>query len=106
MRKELPKQYDPTQVESQIYQMWLDNDCFKAEPDPGKTLFHRHAAPNVTGQLHMGHALDSTLQDILTAQADGGLQRPLGCPAPIMPVLPPRLRSKEELRVKGRQDPL
>ena len=36
MRKELPKQYDPTQVESQIYQMWLDNDCFKAEPDPGK----------------------------------------------------------------------
>ena len=34
MRKELPKQYDPTQVESQIYQMWLDNDCFKAEPDP------------------------------------------------------------------------
>ena len=37
MRKELPKQYDPTQVESQIYQMWLDNDCFKAEPDPGST---------------------------------------------------------------------
>ena len=36
MRKELPKQYDPTQVESQIYQMWLDSDCFKAEPDPDK----------------------------------------------------------------------
>ena len=39
MRKELPKQYDPTQVESQIYQMWLDNDCFKAEPDPDKKSY-------------------------------------------------------------------
>ena len=67
MRKELPKQYDPTQVESQIYQMWLDSDCFKAEPDPGKKPYSIvMPPPNVTGQLHMGHALDSTLQDILT----------------------------------------
>ena len=36
MKKELPKQYDPAQVESQIYQMWMDADCFKAEPDPDK----------------------------------------------------------------------
>ena len=67
MRKELPKQYDPTQVESQIYQMWLDSDCFKAEPDPDKKPYSIvMPPPNVTGQLHMGHALDSTLQDILT----------------------------------------
>ena len=66
MRKELPKQYDPTQVESQIYQMWLDNDCFKAEPDPDKKPYSIvMPPPNVTGQLHMGHALDETLQDIL-----------------------------------------
>ena len=69
MRKELPKQYDPTQVESQIYQMWLDNDCFKAEPDPDKKPYSIvMPPPNVTGQLHMGHALDSTLQDILAGR--------------------------------------
>ena len=66
MRKELPKQYDPTQVESQIYQMWLDSDCFKAEPDPDKKPYSIvMPPPNVTGQLHMGHAVDNTMQDIL-----------------------------------------
>ena len=50
MRKELPKQYDPTQVESQIYQMWLDSDCFKAEPDPDKKPYSIvMPPPNVTG---------------------------------------------------------
>ena len=67
MRKELPKQYDPKQVEGQIYEMWMENDCFKAAPDPDKKPYCIvMPPPNVTGQLHMGHALDSTLQDILT----------------------------------------
>ena len=67
MRKELPKVYEPGDVESRIYQMWMDNDCFKAEPNPNKKPFSIvMPPPNVTGQLHMGHALDSTLQDILT----------------------------------------
>ncbi|MDO4812661.1 MAG: valine--tRNA ligase [Eubacteriales bacterium] len=65
--KELPKVYEPQQVEGRIYQMWMDNDCFRAEPDPDKKPFSIvMPPPNVTGQLHMGHAMDSTLQDILT----------------------------------------
>ena len=65
--KELPKVYEPQQVEGRIYQMWMDHDCFKAEPDPDKKPFSIvMPPPNVTGQLHMGHAMDSTLQDILT----------------------------------------
>ena len=67
MRKELPKVYDPREVEPQIYQMWMDNGCFKADADPKKKPFSIvMPPPNVTGQLHMGHAMDSTLQDILT----------------------------------------
>ena len=67
MRKELPKVYDPREVEPHIYQMWMDNGCFKADPDPKKKPFSIvMPPPNVTGQLHMGHAMDSTLQDILT----------------------------------------
>ena len=67
MRKELPKVYDPREVEPHIYQMWMDNGCFKADADPQKKPFSIvMPPPNVTGQLHMGHAMDSTLQDILT----------------------------------------
>ena len=65
--KELPKVYDPQQVEGRIYQLWMDHDCFKAELDPDKKPFSIvMPPPNVTGQLHMGHAMDATLQDILT----------------------------------------
>ena len=66
MARELPKVYDPKIVEDEIYQMWMDNDCFSAEPDPAKKPFSIvMPPPNVTGQLHMGHAMDCTLQDIL-----------------------------------------
>ena len=66
MHKELPKVYDPREVESSIYQMWMDNDCFRADPNPDKKPFSIvMPPPNVTGQLHMGHAMDCTLQDIL-----------------------------------------
>ena len=65
--KELPKVYEPQQVEGRIYRMWMDHDCFKATPDSDKKPFSIvMPPPNVTGQLHMGHAMDATLQDILT----------------------------------------
>lgn len=77
--KELPKVYEPQQVESSIYEMWMENDCFKATPDPDKKPYSIvMPPPNVTGQLHMGHALDATLQDILTRyKRHAGLQRAL-----------------------------
>ena len=65
--RELPKTYDPKQVEKKIYDMWEKNGCFRGEIDPDKKPFSIvMPPPNVTGQLHMGHALDATLQDILT----------------------------------------
>ena len=66
MKNELPKLYEPTEVEDKIYKYWMDNECFKAEVDPKKTPYTIVIPPpNITGQLHMGHALDETLQDIL-----------------------------------------
>ena len=65
--KELPKAYDPKQVESKIYDLWMKGGYFEGKIDPEKKPFSIvMPPPNVTGQLHMGHALDATLQDILT----------------------------------------
>jgi len=65
--KELPKVYDPKSVEKKIYELWLDGKYFEGKQDPDKKPFSIvMPPPNVTGQLHMGHALDATLQDILT----------------------------------------
>ncbi len=67
MKRELPKVYEPQQVEGRIYEMWEKGDCFRGDPDPQKKPFSIvMPPPNVTGQLHMGHAMDCTLQDILT----------------------------------------
>ena len=64
--KELAKQYNPEEVEDRIYDMWLKGSCFHAEVNPNKKPFTiMMPPPNVTGQLHMGHALDNTLQDSL-----------------------------------------
>lgn len=66
MAKELAKQYDPAEVEDRIYQSWLDGKYFHAKLDPDKKPYTIVIPPpNITGQLHMGHALDETLQDIL-----------------------------------------
>ena len=66
MRKELPKVYEPQEVESRIYETWEKNGCFRGHRDPKKKPFTIvMPPPNVTGQLHMGHAMDCTLQDIL-----------------------------------------
>ena len=65
-KRELPKTYDPSQVEDKIYANWVDKKYFEAEPDSKKKPYTIVIPPpNVTGQLHMGHALDETLQDIL-----------------------------------------
>ena len=67
MKKELPKVYEPQQVEGRVYEMWENAGCFKGDPDRSRKPFSIvMPPPNVTGQLHMGHALDCTLQDILT----------------------------------------
>ena len=66
MSKELAKTYDPKGIEDRLYQKWLDKKYFHAEVDKTKTPFTIVIPPpNITGQLHMGHALDNTMQDIL-----------------------------------------
>ena len=66
MSKELAKTYDPNGIEDRLYQKWLDKKYFHAEVDHSKTPFTIVIPPpNITGQLHMGHALDNTMQDIL-----------------------------------------
>ena len=64
--KELEKNYNPAEIEEKLYQKWLDNQYFHAKVNPDKTPFTIvMPPPNITGQLHMGHALDNTMQDIL-----------------------------------------
>ena len=66
MSKELAKTYEPQEVEDRIYEFWTKGNYFHAEPDPKKKPYTIVIPPpNITGQLHMGHALDETLQDIL-----------------------------------------
>ena len=66
MSKELAKTYDPKGLEERLYQKWMDNGYFHAKVNPDKKPFTIvMPPPNVTGQLHMGHALDNTMQDIL-----------------------------------------
>lgn len=64
--RELAKTYDPSEVEDRIYEMWMKGNCFHAEINADRKPFTiMMPPPNVTGQLHMGHALDNTLQDSL-----------------------------------------
>ncbi|MDE5769012.1 MAG: class I tRNA ligase family protein, partial [Oscillospiraceae bacterium] len=66
MAKELAKNYNPSEFEERIYQNWMEKGCFHAEIDENKKPYTIVIPPpNITGQLHMGHALDETLQDIL-----------------------------------------
>ena len=66
MKKELEKTYTPQNIEDRLYQKWLDKKYFAAHVNPDKKPFTIvMPPPNITGQLHMGHALDNTLQDIL-----------------------------------------
>ncbi len=66
MSRELEKNYSPSGVEQRVYSHWEQNDCFSAKVNPDKEPFCIVIPPpNVTGRLHLGHALDNTLQDIL-----------------------------------------
>ncbi len=66
MSRELAKTYDPKGIEDRLYQKWMDKKYFHAEVDHSRTPFTIVIPPpNITGQLHMGHALDNTMQDIL-----------------------------------------
>ena len=67
MNRNLAKTYDPKDFEDRIYEKWESSGAFRAERDPDKKPFTIvMPPPNITGQLHMGHALDQTLQDVLT----------------------------------------
>ncbi len=101
MNKELPKVYEPQQVESRIYQMWEDHDCFKGVEDSEKKPFSIvMPPPNVTGQLHMGHALDCTLQDILTRFKRMQGYAALWLPGTDHAGIATQIKVEEELRVK------
>ena len=99
--KELPKVYEPQQVEGRIYRMWMDHDCFKATPDPDKKPFSIvMPPPNVTGQLHMGHAMDATLQDILTRFKRMQGYETLWLPGTDHAGIATQIKVEEELRTK------
>ena len=99
--KELPKVYEPQQVEGRIYRMWMDHDCFKATPDPDKKPFSIvMPPPNVTGQLHMGHAMDATLQDILTRFKRMQGYEALWLPGTDHAGIATQIKVEEELRTK------
>ena len=66
MSKELPKVYEPQEVEGRVYKAWEENGCFRGARDPEKKPFTIvMPPPNVTGQLHIGHAMDDAMQDML-----------------------------------------
>ena len=66
MKKELEKNYNPAEIEDKLYKLWQDKKYFHAEVNKDKKPFTIvMPPPNITGQLHMGHALDNTMQDIL-----------------------------------------
>ena len=99
--KELPKVYEPQQVEGRIYRMWMDHDCFKATPDSDKKSFSIvMPPPNVTGQLHMGHAMDATLQDILTRFKRMQGYEALWLPGTDHAGIATQIKVEEELRTK------
>ncbi len=67
MKEQMEKVYDPGRVEARLYEQWEQAGAFHAEPDPNKEPYCIvMPPPNITGQLHMGHALDCTIQDVLT----------------------------------------
>ena len=102
MTRELPKVYEPQQVESKIYDMWMDGGYFHAEKDESRKPFTIvMPPPNVTGQLHMGHAMDATLQDTLIR-----FKRMQGCNALWIPGvdhagIATQIKVEEELRKEG-----
>ena len=92
---ELPKTYDPKAVEDKLYSFWNDSGFFHAEVNPKKKPYTIVIPPpNVTGQLHMGHAFDETLQDILIRTKRMQGYEALWMPGTDTPASQPRSRSR------------
>ena len=101
MRKELSKVYDPHEVEGRIYQQWEENKCFAGVRDAKKKPYTIvMPPPNVTGQLHMGHAMDCTLQDILIRFKRMQGYAALWGPGTDHAGIATQIKVEEELRVK------
>ena len=101
MKKELPKVYEPREVEGRVYEMWEKNGCFEGRRDPDKRPFTIvMPPPNVTGQLHMGHAMDCTLQDILIRFKRMQGYAALWVPGTDHAGIATQIKVEEELRVK------
>ena len=79
----MEKTYNPKQFEDKLYKDWEEGEYFKAVRDDDKVPFTvMMPPPNITGQLHMGHAMDETMQDtVIRFKRMQGLLRPFGCPA-------------------------
>ena len=101
MARELPKVYEPQQVETEIYKMWEDNGYFKPQGKEGAKPFTIvMPPPNVTGQLHMGHAMDATLQDTLIRFKRMQGYDALWVPGVDHAGIATQIKVEEELRVK------
>ena len=102
MPKELAKQYAPQGTEDRIYQNWCDKGYFHTQIDRSKKPFTIvMPPPNITGQLHMGHAMDETCRTSSSATSACRATPPCGCPAPTTPPSPPRPRSWQAMREGG-----
>ena len=102
MKRELPKVYEPHQVENEIYKMWEENGHFK--PNKGKDAKPFTIVmppPNVTGQLHMGHAMDATLQDTLIRFKRMQGYNALWVPGVDHAGIATQIKVEEELRKEG-----
>ena len=102
MTKELPKVYEPQQVESEIYKMWEDKGYFKpADHKDAESFTIVMPPPNVTGQLHMGHAMDATLQDTLIRFKRMQGYNALWLPGVDHAGIATQIKVEEELRKEG-----
>ena len=102
MARELPKVYEPQQVENEIYKMWEDGGYFKPGTDRSKKPFTIvMPPPNVTGQLHMGHAMDATLQDTLIRFKRMQGYNALWLPGVDHAGIATQIKVEEELRKEG-----
>ena len=101
--KELPKTYEPRDVEDRLYKFWVDNGYFHAERDPDKKPFTIvMPPPNVTGQLHMGHAMDAAMQDVLIRFKRMQGYSALWIPGVDHAGIATQIRVEEELRKEGK----
>ena len=99
---QLPKVYDPRQVEKEIYKRWIDGGYFKGVIDPDKKPFTIVIPPpNVTGQLHLGHAFDETLQDVLIRYKRMQGYAALWIPGTDHAGIATQIKVEEELRKEG-----